>query len=162
MLVTKNGQNRHQHLKVVISSPTSVTNIDVAEFGSKRHACREFLLLRDNPLRSAIGNIKLGLNLWFSVIETVDWILLSWTCRLKRWRSIASGHFDLYPHKEQCIKILSCFCCWNEFWFKNIQKLRVVQTQIILFLKSMSERCGSDKERLWFWMTPSSIDFESV
>jgi len=30
--------------------------------------------------------------------------------------------------------------------------LRVVQTQVILFLKSMSESVGSDIERLWNWM----------
>ena len=39
--------------------------------------------------------------------------------------------------------------------------LRVVQTQAILFLKSMSERDRSDIERLWIWMQSSSIDFES-
>ena len=31
-------------------------------------------------------------------------------------------------------------------------KLRVVQTKVILFLESMSERGGSDIERLWIWM----------
>ena len=30
--------------------------------------------------------------------------------------------------------------------------LRVVQTQPILFLKSMSETVGSDRERLWIWI----------
>ena len=39
--------------------------------------------------------------------------------------------------------------------------LRVVQTQAILFTKSMSERVGSDIERLGVKMTPSSIDYES-
>ena len=37
MLVTKNGENRHQHFKNVAKSflsPTSVTNIDVALGGS--------------------------------------------------------------------------------------------------------------------------------
>ena len=29
--------------------------------------------------------------------------------------------------------------------------IRVVQIQIILFLKSMSERGGSDREQLWIW-----------
>ena len=37
-------------------------------------------------------------------------------------------------------------------------KLRVVQTQAILFLKSMSERVGSDIERLLIQMTPFSIN----
>ena len=40
--------------------------------------------------------------------------------------------------------------------------LRVVQTQAILFLNSMSESVGSDKERLWIQMTPTQIDFESI
>ena len=31
---------------------------------------------------------------------------------------------------------------------KNSENLRVVQTQVILFLKSMSERVGSDIQRL--------------
>ena len=35
-------------------------------------------------------------------------------------------------------------------------KLRVVQTQAILFLKSMSERVGSDIERLWNWISRST------
>ena len=39
--------------------------------------------------------------------------------------------------------------------------LRVVKTKVILFLEPMSERVGSDIERLWIWMTSSSIDFES-
>ena len=41
-----------------------------------------------------------------------------------------------------------------------IDQLRVVQTQVILFLKSMSERGGSDLERLCIEMT--SIDLESI
>ena len=46
-------------------------------------------------------------------------------------------------------------------WFlKNI--LRVVQTQSILFLKSMSENVGSVIERLWNSMTSHSIDFETI
>ena len=40
--------------------------------------------------------------------------------------------------------------------------LRVNQTKAILFLKSMSERVGSDIKRLWIWMTLTSIDFESI
>ena len=40
--------------------------------------------------------------------------------------------------------------------------LRVVQTQAILFLKSMSERVGSDIKRLIISMTPYSIDFETI
>ena len=36
------------------------------------------------------------------------------------------------------------------------------QTQAILFLKSLSERVGSDIERLWIWTSPSSIEFESI
>ena len=33
---------------------------------------------------------------------------------------------------------------------RNLAKvLRVVQTEVILFLKSLSERGGSDMERLW-------------
>ena len=40
--------------------------------------------------------------------------------------------------------------------------LRVVNAKAILFLESMSERGRSDKERLWIWITSSSIDFESV
>ena len=32
--------------------------------------------------------------------------------------------------------------------YLGLEKLRVVQTQAILFLKSMSERGGSDRERL--------------
>ena len=40
--------------------------------------------------------------------------------------------------------------------------LRVVQTQTILFLKSMSERVGSDMERLWIWVALSSFNFESI
>ena len=38
------------------------------------------------------------------------------------------------------------------------RSLRVVQTKAILFLQSMSERVGPDIERLWIWMTLSSID----
>jgi len=36
----------------------------------------------------------------------------------------------------------------KRFWID----LRVVQTQAILFLKSMSGRFGSDIDRLWNWM----------
>ena len=39
--------------------------------------------------------------------------------------------------------------------------LRAVRTQAILFMKSMSERVGSDIERLGVKMKPSSIDCES-
>ena len=35
---------------------------------------------------------------------------------------------------------------------ENGQGLRVVQTQVILFLKSMSERGGSGIKRLWIWI----------
>ena len=39
------------------------------------------------------------------------------------------------------------------YWTKPVEHgLRVVQTETILFLKSMSERVGSDTERLWIWM----------
>ena len=41
-------------------------------------------------------------------------------------------------------------------------KLRIVQTQAILFLKSMSERDGSDIKRLWIWMTNSSVEFDLI
>ena len=41
-------------------------------------------------------------------------------------------------------------------------ELRVVQIQAILFLKSVSEKVGSDIERLWIWMTSPPIDFESI
>ena len=45
-------------------------------------------------------------------------------------------------------------CARNEKpYFEN---LRVVQTQAILFLKSMSERGGSDLERLWNWISTST------
>ena len=54
-------------------------------------------------------------------------------------------------------------------WYKNSvenhlksKELRVVHAKTILFLKSMSERVGFDIERLWIWMTSSSIDFESI
>ena len=40
--------------------------------------------------------------------------------------------------------------------------LRAVRTQAILFMKSMSERVGSDIERLGVKMKPSSIDCEST
>ena len=40
--------------------------------------------------------------------------------------------------------------------------LRVVQTQAILSLKSMSEKVGSDIERLWIWIMSSSIGFQSI
>ena len=40
--------------------------------------------------------------------------------------------------------------------------LRVNQTKAILFLKSISERVGSDIKRLWNLMTLTSIDFESI
>ena len=48
---------------------------------------------------------------------------------------------------------------WCNFkWFqRSLEKLWVDQTQAILFLKSMSERVGSDIERPWIWMT---IDLE--
>ena len=41
-------------------------------------------------------------------------------------------------------------------------ELRVVQTHVILFLKSMSERGGSDIERPRIWIKSSSIDLESI
>ena len=45
--------------------------------------------------------------------------------------------------------------------FRNYSlSLGVVQTQAILFLKSMSERSGSDIERLWIW--DSSFNFRVV
>ena len=37
--------------------------------------------------------------------------------------------------------------------------LRVVQTQSILFLKLMSERVGSDIERLWNWISRSTQNY---
>ena len=40
--------------------------------------------------------------------------------------------------------------------------LRVVQTEVISFLKSMSERDGSDIEPILIWMASSSIVFESI
>ena len=40
--------------------------------------------------------------------------------------------------------------------------LKGIQTKTIFFKKSMSERSGSDIERLWISMMPSSIDFESI
>ena len=40
--------------------------------------------------------------------------------------------------------------------------LRVVQTQAILFFKSMSERGGFDMERLWNLMKNLEIDSESI
>ena len=44
----------------------------------------------------------------------------------------------------------------------NALELRIVQTQAILFFKSMSERLGSDIKRLCKWMESSGIDFESI
>ena len=47
---------------------------------------------------------------------------------------------------------------WNRYFLikwdsrAKIIILRVVQNQVILFLKSMSERGGSDIQRLWNWM----------
>ena len=55
--------------------------------------------------------------------------------------------------------------------FRNLSQLKIqlngspesgLQTQDILFVKSMSEGDGSDIERLWIWMTWISIDFESI
>ena len=46
---------------------------------------------------------------------------------------------------------------WLQVIFKGSSETEL-QTQAILFLKSMSERVGSDIERLWIWMTPSSND----
>ena len=40
--------------------------------------------------------------------------------------------------------------------------LRVVHTQAMLFLKSTSERDGSDIQRLWNWMKDFQIDSESI
>ena len=40
--------------------------------------------------------------------------------------------------------------------------LRVVLTQAILYLKSMSERVGSDIQRLCSWMMNSWIDSKSI
>ena len=61
---------------------------------------------------------------------------------------------------------------WNIRWitwfllvstlFSDWINLRVVRTKAILFLKSKSERGGSDWERLWIRMTSFSIDFESI
>jgi len=50
---------------------------------------------------------------------------------------------------------------FSVFWplggvhFLNVETLflRVVQTRTILFLKSMSERSGSDLQRLWNWIS---------
>ena len=39
---------------------------------------------------------------------------------------------------------------------------RIVRTQAILFLKSMSERVGSDIQRLWIWMMNFMIDSKSI
>ena len=44
----------------------------------------------------------------------------------------------------------------------HFRKIRVVQTQAILLMKLMSERVGSDIERLGIEMTWSSVDFESI
>ena len=41
-------------------------------------------------------------------------------------------------------------------------KLRVVQTRVILFLKSLSEKVGSHIERLWNWMMNFFIDSKSI
>ena len=53
----------------------------------------------------------------------------------------------------------------NPFWFSQnvhskysvVSHFRVVQTQAILFLKSMSEKVGSDIERRWF-LNDESLD----
>ena len=51
---------------------------------------------------------------------------------------------DDYP---QGIRFISDNCSFETFFPKK-SKLRVVQTKVIIFLKSMSERVGSDIERL--------------
>ena len=45
--------------------------------------------------------------------------------------------------------------CWQINWSLS-EILRVVQTKAILLLKSMSERGGSDIERLWNWISRST------
>ena len=52
---------------------------------------------------------------------------------------------------------------WTQTNSEIIEKfLRIVQTKFILFLKTMSERVGSEIERLWILNYAISIDFESI
>ena len=54
-------------------------------------------------------------------------------------------------------------CLLKYFRTVHFHYLRVVQTKHILFLKSMSEKVGSDIKRLWnkmmnFWIVSKSIE----
>ena len=81
---------------------------------------------------------------WISLIRAVgpQWC---W------WQSYIGGFMIL---------VTESICWWLFHCVRDC--LRVVQTQAITFLKSISERVGSEIERLWIWMTSSSIDFESI
>ena len=50
----------------------------------------------------------------------------------------------------------------DSWWISSRNNLRVVQIQAILFLKSMSEKVGSDKERLWNWTSWSTKNRKKI
>ena len=67
----------------------------------------------------------------------------------------------------ECIEVFTKMGFWGNFsrisWLLwNGYRLRVVPTQAILFLKSMSERDGSDIQRLWNWTMNFLIDSKSI
>ena len=76
--------------------------------------------------------------------------------KLKDWEGKKYNHLDKFHLRWLKIK---------EFDASSpsaLDSLRVVQTQAILFLKSMTERGGSDIERLRISITSSLIDLESI
>ena len=81
--------------------------------------------------------------------------------------SLSKPSIGLVCYKCKVVCVLMSFPCpmrssgeWN-IW-KTHATLRVVQTKSILFLKSMSERVGSDIQRLWNWMMNFLIDSTSI
>ena len=61
--------------------------------------------------------------------------------------------------------LFSILLCWSNGdparWFKGSSESEL-QTQRLLFLESMSERVGSDMQRLWNWMMNIQNDWKSI
>ena len=59
--------------------------------------------------------------------------------------------------QQNCVFIFNLFFTFDSIWMNLLDKiLGIVHTQPISFLKSFSERVGSDIERLWIWESSPS------
>ena len=126
---------------VLMAPPTShlgCVGWKISPRGRKNHSLGDLLMvsLKSCWVRPTYGDVLIELT-WFGDC---------WT------RSThISFLFPKFTIFVQSIKLIMTPSIWI--------KLRVVHTQAILFLTSMSGRGGSGIERLWIWMTSFSINF---